>query len=299
MNVIVDRNSEVTRDFSRDEAVLLIHGLGGTRNDLGNLRKKLATDGRQVYDLLLPGHGGTPDDLRDIDCDVWIDAVQRKVSELRSVYTTVHVLGLCMGALLALETAKRGLIGGNGRDRLVLLAPPVFLDGWSLPWYRAIRHLVYRIPLLAQAIRIRESFPFGVKNRRVRGMVQRKLQCDERFHYSWVPLRSIRELDRLRTRALADIERITCPTLIVHALDDELTSVRSAQYLRDRINSAQNAPPAQLRILSDSYHMICIDNERDHVAGHVQEFLAPAEFECPRATSRSRNHNRVSNEVTG
>ncbi|TDG11097.1 alpha/beta fold hydrolase [Paraburkholderia guartelaensis] len=265
------------RDFTGDEAVLLVHGLGGTRNDLGNLRRKLATEGRQIYDLLLPGHGGRPDDLRDIDCEVWIDAVQRKVSELRRDYTTVHVLGLCMGALLALETAKRGLIGANGRDRLVLLAPPVFLDGWSLPWYRAIRHLVYRIPLLAQAIRIRESFPFGVKNRRVRGLVERKLRCDESFHYSWVPLRSIRELDRLRTRALVDIERVACPTLIVHSIDDELTSVRSAQTLRDRINSGRNAPPAQLRILSDSYHMICIDNERDHVAGHVKAFLAPVQ----------------------
>ncbi|WP_245623825.1 alpha/beta hydrolase [Paraburkholderia nodosa] len=271
----MNTNREAMRDFTGDEAVLLVHGLGGTRNDLGNLRRKLATEGRQIYDLLLPGHGGRPDDLRDIDCEVWIDAVQRKVSELRRDYTTVHVLGLCMGALLALETAKRGLIGANGRDRLVLLAPPVFLDGWSLPWYRAIRHVVYRIPLLAQAIRIRESFPFGVKNRRVRGLVERKLRCDESFHYSWVPLRSIRELDRLRTRALVDIERVACPTLIVHSIDDELTSVRSAQYLRDRINSGRNAPPAQLRILSDSYHMICIDNERDHVAGHVKAFLTP------------------------
>ena len=277
MSMIVNTNREAMRDFTGDEAVLLVHGLGGTRNDLGNLRRKLATEGRQIYDLLLPGHGGRPDDLRDIDCEVWIDAVQRKVSELRRDYTTVHVLGLCMGALLALETAKRGLIGANGRDRLVLLAPPVFLDGWSLPWYRAIRHLVYRIPLLAQAIRIRESFPFGVKNRRVRGLVERKLRCDESFHYSWVPLRSIRELDRLRTRALVDIERVACPTLIVHSIDDELTSVRSAQTLRDRINSGRNAPPAQLRILSDSYHMICIDNERDHVAGHVKAFLAPVQ----------------------
>jgi carboxylesterase len=277
LSMILNTNREAMRDFTGDEAVLLVHGLGGTRNDLGSLRRKLATEGRQIYDLLLPGHGGRPDDLRGIDCEVWIDAVQRKVSELRRDYATVHVLGLCMGALLALETAKRGLIGANGQDRLVLLAPPVFLDGWSLPWYRAIRHVVYRIPLLAQAIRIRESFPFGVKNRRVRGLVERKLQCDESFHYSWVPLRSIRELDRLRARALVDAERVACPTLIVHSIDDELTSVRSAQYLRDRINSGRNTPRAQLRILTDSYHMICIDNEREHVAGHVKEFLAPVQ----------------------
>jgi len=185
-------------------------------------------------------------------------------------------MGMCMGALLALEVAKLEELGRNGRDRLILLAPPLFLDGLSLPWYRFIRHALYRVPLLARYLKINERSPYGVKNKRLRSLLERKFSRGHSRHYAWVPLTIIRELDRLRWSAMRDLERVQCSTLIIHAVDDELTSLKSAQYIRDRVNRGHDRPKARLAILGDSYHMICIDNEREDVVRQVTEFLAPA-----------------------
>ncbi len=63
------------------------------------------------------------------------------------------------------------------------------------------------------------------------------------------------------------LERMRCPTLIMHAEEDELTSPRSARYLEQRI------PHATLVMLQDSYHMICVDQERERVMRNVLGFL--------------------------
>ncbi|REG48656.1 esterase/lipase [Paraburkholderia sp. BL6669N2] len=258
------------------EVVLLIHGLGGTRHDLGRLESRIAAMGIPTADLMLPGHGSHPHHLRDISLDAWLDAVRQKLAALRQRYQTVHVMGMCMGALLALEAAKLGGLGRNGRDRLILLAPPLFLDGWSLPWYRSVRYLLYRIPLLARYLRINERSPYGVKNKRLRTVLEQKFSRGNSRHYAWVPLSTIRELDRLRVSAMQDLECVQCSTLIIHAVDDELTSLKSAQYIRHRVNREQTKPKVRLAVLADSYHMICIDNEHEEVARQVTAFLATA-----------------------
>jgi surfactin synthase thioesterase subunit len=51
----------------------------------------------------------------------------------------VHLAGVCLGALVALEVARLE----NHQDKLALYAPPLFLDGWSLPrltWLRPGLH---------------------------------------------------------------------------------------------------------------------------------------------------------------
>lgn len=59
-------------------------------------------------------------------------------------------------------------------------------------------------------------------------------------------------------------------------VNDELTSLKSAQFIRDHVNDGRDAPKARLAVLSDSDHMICIDNEREDVARQVTGFLGAA-----------------------
>ena len=63
------------------------------------------------------------------------------------------------------------------------------------------------------------------------------------------------------------LDAIACPTLIMHAHEDELTSARSAHFLRDGIADSR------LVLLDNSYHMICVDNDRDRVAAEVLRFM--------------------------
>jgi carboxylesterase len=251
---------------------LLVHGLGGTQYDLGSMHKLLRRAGVDTHSLTLPGHGGQPEDLLAVTAEQWVEAVTLKYRELRLQYETLHLVGMCMGSLLAIEVAKREC---HERGRLIALAPPIYIDGWSTPWYREVRHLVYRVPFAPQRMRVVEEEPFGIKNELVRSIVKAKFERGDNFHYRWVPLYCIQQVDRLRAWVKAGLSAIRCPTLVVHAKEDELTSPRSAHFLLREIGQAH----ARMVLLENSYHMICVDNDREQVGDEVLLHLGfePAE----------------------
>ncbi len=253
--------------------VFLIHGLGGTEYDLGSMHKKLKLSGFVTHSLTLPGHGTKPEDLLAVTADDWLAACRARYRELAAQYETLHLMGMCMGSLLAVEVAKQER---HGKGRLVALAPPIFLDGWATPWYRGLRHLLYRVPHLPRTMRVEEEDPFGIKNAQLRGIVKAKFERNDGFHYRWVPLACVREVDRLRELVMTDLERIACQALVVHAREDELTSLRSADFLVRGIGGDH----ARMVVLENSYHMICIDNDRETVARNVLEFFGVPPLEA-------------------
>lgn len=257
----------------RDPGVLMIHGLGGTQYDLGSLHKRLKNAGFVTHSLTLPGHGTRPEDLIGVRAEDWLDAVRTKYREVAGQHEVLHVMGMCMGSLLAVETAKRE---GHAKGRLVALATPVFLDGWSTPWYRDARHLLYHVPGVAERMRVEEEEPFGIKNEQLRAIVREKFERGDAFAYSWVPLACIREVDRLRRMVMKDLDRIACPTLAIHARQDELTSLRSATYLVEHIGAGRRAGQASMVVLENSYHLICVDNDKEVVAQHLLAFYGVA-----------------------
>ncbi|WP_321798740.1 acyl-CoA-binding protein [Caballeronia sp. J97] len=245
-------------------AALLIHGLGGTQFDLGSMHKTLRRAGIDTHTLTLPGHGRTPEDLVDVRAEHWLEAVRSKYREVMEQYEVVHVIGMCMGSLLALALCAQER---HERGRLVALAPPIYIDGWATPWYSRARHLLYWIPLLPKRMRVDEDEPFGIKNALVRSIVKAKFARGDNFHYRWVPLACIREVDRLRRIVKRAASALRCETLVLHAREDELTSLKSAYFLHERVERSE------VIVLENSYHLICVDNDREVVAKSVLRFL--------------------------
>ncbi len=269
------------------DGVFLIHGLGGTQYDLGSMHKRLKNAGFVTHSLTLPGHGTTPEDLAGVSAENWIDAVIVKYREVLEQHPRLHLMGMCMGALLAAVLAQRER---HAKGHLILLAPPVYIDGWATPWYRVLRPLLYPVPGIGRTMKIEEEDPFGIKNEQLRAIVKAKFARGENFHYRWVPLECIRQVDRLRSVVMKGAKEIRCPTLVIHAREDELTSLRSANFLVEQIGGAR----ARMVILEDSYHMICVDNDREIVAKHVLEFLGAA---LPGATSGLANEPKMTREA--
>lgn len=245
---------------------MMIYGLGGTQSDLGALHKILQKAGVAVHTPVLPGHGTCPQDLHTVGAEHWTNAVLAKYRELQPQYDQLHIIGMCMGALLALLLSQQ-VRQTAAQGRLVMLAPPVYLDGWSTPWYAWIRRLFYLIPGAASRMKVEEGEPFGIKNTLMRAVVKAKFERGDHFHYRWVPLSCVRHVDRLRRQVIEKAHNVKAPTLIVHAREDELTSLRSAEFLQTQITGAQSV------VLENSYHMICVDNDRDLVANSVLQFL--------------------------
>ncbi|NWK44032.1 alpha/beta hydrolase [Ralstonia pickettii] len=258
----------MTTSASGSTAVLLIHGLGGTAYDVGVLQKALRSAGAVTYVPTLPGHGTRPEDLIHTPAEAWLETLTQAYERLAAEHDTVHIAGMCMGALLALVLAHRVRHGiARPQDKLALLATPVHIDGWSTPWYRDLRYAVYRIPGMAARMRVEEDEPFGIKNPLLRRIIKAKLARGDSFHYPWVPLACIRQVDRLRRWALAGAPDTQCQTLVIHSREDELTSLRSAQTLQATMPNARSV------VLENSYHMICVDNDRDQVAAEVLGFF--------------------------
>src|SRR5439155_131384 len=262
------------------DGVFLIHGLGGTQYDLGSMHKRLKNAGLVTHSLTLPGHGTKPEDLVGVTAEDWIDAVVAKYREIRGAHPTLHLMGMCMGALLAATLAERE---AHANGRLVLLAPPVFIDGWATPWYRGLRPLLYALPSVRNAMKVEEEEPYGIKNEQLRAIVKAKFERGENFHYRWVPLECLRQVDRLRAIVMRSAAKIRCPTLVVHAREDELTSLRSANFLVEKIGGGR----ARMVVLEDSYHMVCVDNDREIVAKNVLEF-----FGAPMPGAKAHGSNR-------
>jgi carboxylesterase len=252
--------------------VFLIHGLGGTQYDLGSMHKRLKNAGFETHSLTLPGHGSQPEDLMKVRAEDWLDACRHMYRELAERYEALHLMGMCMGSLLAVEVAKQER---HEKGRLVALAPPIFIDGWATPWYRGFRRALYRMPPLL-SMHIEEEDPYGIKNEQLRAIVKAKFERGENFHYRWVPLACIREVDRLRKMVMTDLSRIRCQTFIAHAREDELTSLRSADFLVRGIGGDR----ARMLILENSYHMVCVDNDREIVARNVLEFFGMPSLEA-------------------
>ncbi|MES2280613.1 MAG: acyl-CoA-binding protein [Pseudomonadota bacterium] len=253
-------------------AVFLIHGLGGTQYDLGSMHKRLKNAGFVTHSLTLPGHGTTPEDLIDVTAEQWMEAVTAKYHEVAAQHDNFHIMGMCMGSLLAIELAKRQR---HTRGKLVALAPPIYIDGWGTAWYTPLRHIIYYIPGLNRSMKVEEEDPFGIKNEQLRAIVKAKFARGEAFHYRWVPIACVRQVDRLRRWVMTGLKKIATETLVIHAREDELTSLASANYLVEQIGGAK----ARMVVLENSYHMICVDNDREQVARNVLEFFGASSAE--------------------
>jgi len=271
-------------DAVTPDGVFLIHGLGGTQYDLGSMHKRLKNAGFVTHSLTLPGHGTQPEDLAGVTAEDWIAAVTAKYHEVRALHPRLHLMGMCMGSLLAAVLARQER---HAQGNLVMLAPPVYIDGWATPWYRGLRPLLYALPGVGRTMKIEEEDPFGIKNEQLRAIVKAKFERGENFHYRWVPLECIRQVDRLRAILMKGAKEIRCPTLVVHAREDELTSLRSANFLVEQIGGGR----ARMVVLEDSYHMVCVDNDREIVARNVLEFFGAA---LPGATTALANDPKMS-----
>jgi carboxylesterase len=255
-------------------SILMIHGLGGTAYDFGTLPAKLKQAGFAVHIPVLPGHGTQPQDLAELTIEDWQAWAQVQYQLALQQHSTVHVVGMCMGALLACELAKSVPFKSG---RLVMLAPTVYFDGWAMPWYHWLRHFHHVLPWARRLVKLKEEIPFGIKNERLRAIVQKRFLRGDSFHYAWLPLQSIWQLDRLRKKTLQNLGLIQSDTLVIHSKEDEFSTARSAWAIQSGISDnntlGRGTPICEVLVLENSYHMLCVDNDREAVAQRVLAFL--------------------------
>lgn len=245
-------------------AVLLFHGLTGSPFELKKYAQFLYNNGYDVFAECLPGHGEKFNEIYTVKYQDWLDFAYEKFSNLKLKYDKVFVSGLCLGAVLALAV---GIKFKNKVDGIISLSTTLFLDGWRLPWYK------FLIPVgLSTILRFYycypECEPHGIKNQKTRNVVK-KLLAKGDVGMNDFPMTGIYELLKLSKIVIKNLKEIDIPILLIHSKEDDLTSVKSAEIVYNKISSKDK----EKIILYDSYHMVLYDNEKEFVFNKALEFL--------------------------
>ena len=278
--------------------VLLLHGLTGCPAELGYLAHWLRNRGHyHVSCPRLVNHGQPIGILARTRWTELYESAKAAFLEARAAARAeglpLVVGGLSLGAHLSMLLAAefpRDVAGA------ACLAPTLFYDGWSVPWYQRLIPLVDYTPLKYFAY-LREDEPFGLRDEALRAKIAaryRKMSLHDcgaaaASGYAHFPVRLFCEMRRLIQLCKQTLPEVSCPVLVVQAERDDVTSPRNAEYIMSRVGSAKR----ELVLLKQSYHLVSADLERTMVAKRLQEFCGA--FAVPRHEARNaeRMHAQI------
>ncbi len=231
-------------------AVLLLHGFTGSPWEMRPLGESLGARGAHVVCPRLPGHGTTPEAMLWAGHHEWLRAAQEGLEGLAGAKKVV-LAGLSMGALLAMVLAARHT---RRVDGVVLMAPVVRLRAKDA---RALRRLRF-LPVLAVAPPWVEKKSTDIEDDAVRATAP----ILPRY-----PLARAFDLFDLQDLARAAEPRLTCPSLIIGAVNDHVVDTDAVMALAGRL------PFSKKVLLQRGFHIIPRDTDHAHALTEIAHFV--------------------------
>lgn len=260
------RSLEFFREGKNNKAVLLIHGITGSPVEMKFIGKALHRAGYTVYAPLLDGHGLDLAVLRKSQWQDWYNSVFRAASKLREDFDTLYVAGVCVGGMLGLRLASE--------TRLVRAAavysPLLQYDGWNAPLHYRFGHLTVPVAVglgVSRWINLKERPPFGIKSDRIRRYLMERGD-GIRGTLPAFPVDTLHQNLKFLAEIKSHLPKVSIPTLLVHAHDDDLAGPGNAAYIQAKIGG-----PCEIEWLSNSYHMVHVDQEHPIVAERTRQFF--------------------------
>lgn len=244
-------------------AVVFLPGLCGSSLEMGSIPKLIKGLGHSVCFPKIEGyHAQTGiSDYQD-----WLESLDHIIDLLRLEHDDIAIVGLSMGATLAITYA--GIYTGKCRS-VVALAPVFAYDGWNVPWYSPLLFLIAKLGFREWSIR--ESFPFGLKNAEIRRRIEKRILDEEvtEIGSSSLSAEHLYQGLKLIDCGKEHFEDLIADMLIISAVDDDVVSPHSAKL----VNSSIKSMIKKIIWLGNSYHIITLDNEREIVTNETAEFI--------------------------
>lgn len=231
-------------------AVLLLHGFTGSPWELRPVGEALAARGAHVVCPRLPGHGTTPEAMLWAGLGEWLGAATTALDGLSDARRVV-VIGLSMGGLLAMVLAARF---GTRVQGLVLMAPALKLRARDA---RALRRLRWLPGLDVKELWIPKTST-DIESDEVRAGAP----VLPRY-----PLARVLDLFTLADLARAAERRITCPSLIIGAVNDHVVDTDEVMALQARL------PFSRRVLLQRGFHIIPRDTDRAVALTEIAHFV--------------------------
>lgn len=257
---------EFFRAGTNNKAILLIHGVTGSPVEMKFVGKALHRAGYTVYAPLLAGHGYDLSVLRKSRWQDWYDSVLRAASKLGNDFETLYVAGVCVGGMLGLRLASETQLVRAA----AVYSPLLQYDGWNAPHHYRFGHITVPIAVnlgVSRWINLKERSPFGIKSDRIRRhLIERGDGI--RGTLPAFPVDTLHQNLKLFDEMKSHLPKVSIPTLLVHARDDDLAGPGNPAYIQ-----AQIGGPCEIEWLSNSYHMVHVDQEHPVVAERTRRFF--------------------------
>jgi carboxylesterase len=274
--MVVDLTANIGARKEADQAkskigVLLLHGLTGMPSEMRPVAKHLKRLGYRVETPLLPGHGGTHQELLATTWRDWVSGAKVALDKLAADCEKVVVGGLSMGSsvsvmLAASDPRISGIImmsttlryDAPGHSRLYLLLP-----------------LIDFFPPLGRWTYWTEKPPYGLMDQRLQRMITKSIEAAQRGENTEFGLfrtysGSLRQMTHLVKEVKKSASKVTCPALILHSLDDSLTTVNNAIDIYKMLGSKDK----NVILLNGCDHVLTLDLRKNDVASFIAQFVA-------------------------
>jgi len=272
------RNEQVIPDSSfflkgDENLCFLIHGLTGTAREMSSIAQRLNSKGYSVCAPLLEGHNQSLSVLKRKTWQELYASLKKEFLKYEPSYQNIFVAGLSFGALLAILLAYEF---PKKVKAVNCFSPTLFFDGWGTTKLRILLPLVYRTPL-KYYFYLKEEYPYGIKNERLRSLIESFYKSSTLFDYNKVhlygypviPVSCMYQNHLLAKHVMSILDKVTTPIQLLQAKDDDVTSPKNSFFLYDRIASKDK----EIFLFEDSYHIIIADQERDKVAEKTIAFF--------------------------
>jgi carboxylesterase len=237
-----------------------VHGFTATPDEVRPLGDALSATGFRCHAVRLPGHATTVAELASVRQRDWVATVETAARDMAAQVPQVALVGMSLGALLALAVAASGAVRLRA---LALLGTPLrFADERT-----AMLRFVAWVPGVVGPGRI-------VRKRRGRDILDDAARARS-LAYDAFPLASVVELLRLRALVKRRLHRVTHPTLVLHGRHDRTAPIANVDELRRRLPARP-----EVTVFERSAHVLTEDAERVAVAARIVEFLV--RHETPR-----------------
>ena len=223
------------------KAVLFIHGFSATYYEneycINTLQKYPELD---VYTFTMPGHE-TPI-MRKVPYQSWIEKSEEVLLDLFKDYKTIYLLGHSMGGVIASYLASKY---PKKVKKLVLVAPAFEYGSFE---------------------QNKDDIKKFFERENIKGLVG----YDSFFaKIISVPIKQLLEFTKLVKEYKIYIEKVSCPTLILHGNIDNIVPFSSSVYAYDSLQKNRK----YLTILRDVRHQVFITNKKEEITKYIYKFL--------------------------
>jgi len=235
---------------NNDTVVMIIHGFTSSPYRLHFIADILASQGYDVDTILLAGHGGGLENLRQSTAQEWLGAAEMALQAHLKKYKKIYILGYSFGANLAIHL------------------------GVHYPQIKAIVALGIPITLYKEKT-IRIFLPWAKifwKHYKKKWIEKEQISSlYERGHHIYIPIKSLVELRNfIHTCTKKDIPRLKIPILIIHSRQDKVSNPVSSHYLYDHLNVSDK----NIYIMNQGDHQLENGVRKDFIAKKILDFLA-------------------------